>query len=157
MKPKSNLRSFNVVSDFIVFNSQFVNFLAFGQIEPGYQPLNLIAVYQLEPLDTLSFDFSGIVQKDDSIFVIADKPWNSYIYHINFTADSWHITDKKAIFANEELDLEAIDYCDQAYYLTNEFAGSIYVLRNNSVESINIDFSTLGYKPKTWGNAHSVL
>lgn len=120
-----------------------------------YPSLKLKSVHQLIMTDTLNFDFSGIVQKDDSIFVVADKPWNTYIYSIAFNQDGWFVDAQRAITSTEKFDLEAIDFSDGNFYLANEYTGSVNLLVPGATEiqPIPINFDAHGLAPGTWKNA----
>lgn len=135
-------------------------FLGCGYSNPkndnnGDEKLQLKSVYQLMMTDTLDFDFSGIVKSKDSIYVVADKPWNTFIYHIDFEAQKWLISKKRTISSDEKFDLEAIDYANGNFYLANEYTGSINILREgeSNVEKLPIDFSKMDLDPGSWKNA----
>lgn len=117
--------------------------------------LKLISVHQLIKSDTLNFDFSGIAQKGDSIFVVADKPWNTFLYTIRFDENGWYADSSRTISSTERFDLEAIDHCDDYFYLANEFTGSINQLAPGATElkPLPINFQDFQLTPNTWGNA----
>ncbi|WP_422360246.1 SdiA-regulated domain-containing protein [Reichenbachiella sp.] len=125
------------------------------EIKNGYPKLELLSVHQLEKTDTLNFDFSGIAQVDNSIYVVADKPWNTFLYSISFDQKNWFVDSARDISSVERLDLEAIDYCQGAFYLANEFTGSINVLNpeSNDLTNLPINFEDYNLKPGTWKNA----
>lgn len=121
----------------------------------GYPKLELLSVHQLEKSDTLNFDFSGITQVDSSIYVVADKPWNTFIYSITFNESIWYVDSARSLVTSERLDLEAIDYCDGAFYLANEFTGTVNVLPEGSKDLLKlpINFEVHQLNPETWRNA----
>ncbi|MEP3389621.1 MAG: SdiA-regulated domain-containing protein [Reichenbachiella sp.] len=121
----------------------------------GHPKLELLSVHQLEKNDTLNFDFSGITQVGNSIYAVADKPWNTYLYSIMFTENSWSVDSARKILSSERLDLEAIDHCDGNFYLANEFTGSINLLQSKSdnLVQLSINFEDYQLKPETWKNA----
>lgn len=121
----------------------------------GHPKLELLSVHQLEKTDTLNFDFSGIAQVENSIYVIADKPWNTFLYSISFDEKNWFVDSAREILSTERLDLEAIDYCDSTFYLANEFTGSINLLNpeSNDLIKLPINFEKHNLKPETWRNA----
>lgn len=120
-----------------------------------YPTLKLRSVHQLIMTDTLNFDFSGIVQKDDSIFVVADKPWNTYIYSIAFNEEGWYINTKRTIASQEKFDLEAVDFSDGNFYLANEYTGSVNILTPEATDTklLPINFEDHSLRPNTWKNA----
>lgn len=121
----------------------------------GDQKLNLKSVYQLMMTDTLDFDFSGIVKTNDTIYVVADKPWNTFIYSIDFEEQKWLINHKRPITSEERFDLEAIDFAGGNFYLANEYTGSINILPagEKDVRILPIDFTKKSLSPETWKNA----
>ncbi|MEP2024872.1 MAG: SdiA-regulated domain-containing protein [Reichenbachiella sp.] len=123
--------------------------------ENSYSELKLISVHQMIKSDTLNFDFSGITKKNDTIFIVADKPWNTYLYVPIFSDNSWTANEVRSITTPERLDLEAIDHCDGSMYLANEYTGTINVLKPNSntLEIIPINFEDFKLYPETWKNA----
>jgi hypothetical protein len=127
--------------------------LTLSRCNSEYEPLEMVAYGQLERFDTLNFDLSGIVKHDDTIYVVADKPWNSFLYQIEFDVDKWKILKHRRVTNFERLDLEAIDVCNNIYYLTNEFTGSVYQMRNDTLTTLNIDFESIDQTPANWENA----
>ena len=129
--------------------------LVSSQNDRTYAELNLKSVHQLVMTDTMDFDFSGIVQKGDSIYVIADKPWNTFIYSISVEEKNWKISNQRAISSSERFDLEAIDFFDGNFYLANEYTGSINCLKPDkiNIEILPINFDAHGLAPHTWKNA----
>ncbi|SMD33043.1 SdiA-regulated [Reichenbachiella faecimaris] len=121
----------------------------------SYQELKLISVHQMIKSDTLNFDFSGITMQNDSIFIVADKPWNTFLYTLSFDNDGWYAIDSKVIASPERLDLEAIDHCDRIFYLANEYTGSISSLgpASSDLQTLSINFSDHQLRPDTWKNA----
>lgn len=123
--------------------------------EFAYTALNLKSVHQLLFTDSLNFDFSGIVLVDDSVYVIADKPWNTFIYSIAFNNQGWYINHQQVITSHERFDLEAIDYSNGVFYLANEKTGSINrVLRGETeIKTLPINFDEKELNPHQWKNA----
>lgn len=119
-----------------------------------YPALEFIGLHQLDSLHGLKFDLSGIVEINDSIYVIADKPWNKFLYGIDLEDGSFHVTTKKNLKFKEKLDLEGIDYCSGMTYLVNERQGLVYRFSDTSqMEVLEIDFDSFKMDPMNWGNA----
>ncbi|UXX79595.1 SdiA-regulated domain-containing protein [Reichenbachiella carrageenanivorans] len=128
---------------------------AASQDTSAYQELSFISIHQMAPMDSLNFDFSGIVSKGDSIFIVADKPWNTFLYSITFSEKKWIAHPYRQISSTEKLDLEAVDHCNGFFYLANEFRGSIYRLPTSTaeVQTLPINFKENNLAPSTWKNA----
>ena len=125
------------------------------QKDNTHAELKLISVHQLIKTDTLNFDFSGITLKDDTIYVVADKPWNTFLYTIRFDENGWYADSSRTISSTEKFDLEAIDHCDDYFYLANEYTGSINRLdpTENELKILPINFQDRQLAPNTWKNA----
>ncbi|WP_420582863.1 SdiA-regulated domain-containing protein [Reichenbachiella sp.] len=117
--------------------------------------LELLSVHQLEKSDTLNFDLSGIAQVYNSIYVVADKPWNTFLYSLSFDENKWNADSSREFSSTERLDLEAIDYCKGNFYLANEYTGSINLLKpeSNDLIKLPINFEKYNLEPGTWKNA----
>lgn len=128
---------------------------AMSQDTSAYKELTFISIHQMAPMDSLNFDFSGIVRLDDTILVVADKPWNTFLYAITLSEGIWFSHAYNQLNSDEKLDLEAIDYCNGTFYLANEFKGSIYRLpaQSTDAQTLAINFEEHNLTPSTWGNA----
>lgn len=129
--------------------------LGIFQNHNGSPELQLIAIHQLSKSDTLNFDFSGIVNLGEKIIAIADKPWNTFLYSISIDDKYWYADSAFTISSTERLDLEAIDYCDDKFYLANEYTGSISKIEpgSNQLSILPINFEENQLAPHTWKNA----
>ncbi len=120
----------------------------------SYQPLELIGLYQLDSLHGLKFDLSGIVKIQDSVYIIADKPWNKFLYQIAFGEKTFMVTKKVNLSLSEKLDLEGIDHCNGTTYMVNERQGIAYQFESpDSISEMKINFDSVNQNPKTWGNS----
>ncbi|MEO9964637.1 MAG: SdiA-regulated domain-containing protein [Reichenbachiella sp.] len=142
----------------IILSLVFILSCKSGNSEKGgktYQALNLQSVHQFISTDSLNFDFSGIVQKDDSIYVVADKPWNTFIYSIEFDDQGWYVNHKRQIISQQRFDLEAIDFCEGKFFLANEYTGSVYMLNPGEInlQELDINFEEHNLNPGSWKNA----
>ena len=119
----------------------------------SYLPLTLISCHQMKTFDDRVFDCSGIAERNDSIFVIADKPWNTFIYQIDFEGKSWEVVNTIPIDTKERLDLEGIEVHNGSFYLSNESSGEILKMKDGNLTIEAIDFESINQKPSGWGNA----
>ena len=92
----------------------------------SYAELKLIDIKQLEESYKSRFDLSGIVKVLDKIYVVADKPYNNYIYEIKLNDNDWSIENTVEIGLLDQVDIEAIDHCNGNFYFTNEHGNIIY-------------------------------
>ena len=121
---------------------------------PVHSSLEFIGLYQLDSLHGLKFDLSGIVQIEDSVYLIADKPWNKFLYQIDFKPKSFMVTKKVNLRLANKLDLEGVDHCDGITYLVNERQGRAYSFSHpDSIFSVELNFKKGDGNPKEWGNS----
>jgi hypothetical protein len=122
--------------------------------ENDFQSLELVSHHQLVRIDSLNFDLSGMVKENGSTCVIADKPWNSFLYQIRFDSNKWYIKKQMPFETDTKLDLEAIDQCGAIFYLADERNGKIYqFVAGEKPAVLAIDFDTRNITPGEWGNA----
>lgn len=144
----------NKFKSYAVFFLLGIFAFACSEKKETYPALKLNGVYQLDSLYGLKFDLSGIVQINDSIYVVADKPWNKFLYGISFEDSSFMVDHKKNLRFSDKLDLEGIDHCNGTTFLVNERLGKIYsYATTDSLESIEINFDSLAMNPQNWGNS----
>jgi len=120
----------------------------------GYPALELISHHQLIRFDTLNFDLSSMVLLDKNVFVIADKPWNTFIYRIEYDSNRWSVVERIPFEVNTPLDLEAIDHCKDIYFVADENKGTIFSFKVGQLPvPLPVNFDTHQIKPIEWGNA----
>lgn len=126
-----------------------------GHAQNSIKELELISISQLVSNDERRFDLSGLVCIDNKYYIIADKQWNNFIYEIRFSKDYWYITGTIGFDVGEdELGMEALDFCGDAFYMANEDNGEIYSKTvNGKIRQLSLPFEAAGIKPGTWGNA----
>ncbi|MFY0628076.1 MAG: SdiA-regulated domain-containing protein [Reichenbachiella sp.] len=130
-----------------------IGIIACNQKEIGFPALEIKGMYQLDSLYGLNFDLSGIAKIEDSVYLVADKEWNKFLYGIAFEDSSFKVTHKKNLNFREKLDLEGIDYCNGTTFLINERQGIIYAYTSDdSLSIINADFDAFNMDPTSWGN-----
>lgn len=116
--------------------------------------LELISMHQLEMPDDKRFDLSGLVEVDGSLYVVADKIWNDYLYEIELSDKAFTIVNQKHVTYPDKLDLEGIDVCGDVIYLANEGAGEIVFLDDSlAANAIDIQYTSSDTDPSTWGNS----
>jgi len=100
------------------------------------------------------FDLSGICIYNDSIYVIADKAWNKFIYKIDTLKNTVKIIDELEICLYEKIDIEGIDADSLGFYIINERSSEVYYKNKNSclIKTLEIDWSKLKIKTKEWSN-----
>ncbi|WP_162555920.1 SdiA-regulated domain-containing protein [Reichenbachiella versicolor] len=120
----------------------------------NYPELEFIEIHQSDALHGVMFDLSGIVFIEDSLYVVADKPWNKFLYGIHLSKGQFQVSHKKAIEINDpQLDLEGIDYCHGLIYLINERPGDIIAMHpDGSIQTLDLKFKG-DNPPSNWGNA----
>ncbi len=96
-----------------------------------YAELQLIDIKQLKENYGSRFDLSGIVKVSDKTYVVADKPYNNYIYEIKLNDNDWSIENTIEIGLLDQVDIEAIDHCNGNFYFTNEHGNIIYEMNAN--------------------------
>ena len=135
---------------FVVFFYLFLaSYVSFAQSDDIVNHnLELVEITQLDRSYTTRFDLSGIVKVEDSVFVIADKSWNHYVYRIEFTDDHWELVDSTE-FNLTDGDWEGVDFCPgQQFYLADESANRAYIL-NQQGHAVKI----YDYLQDKWPNA----
>ena len=119
-----------------------------------HSPLELVGLYQLDSLHGLKFDLSGITQMGDSVYIIADKPWNKFLYQIAFQQKSFMVTKKVNLTLSDKLDLEGVDHCGGKTYLVNERQGLVYEFTNTQyISTPELEFDNNELSSKSWGNS----
>ena len=91
-----------------------------------YPALKLISIKQLEESYKSRFDLSGIVKTGKKIYVVADKSYNNYMYEIKMNDSNWSIENTIEIGLLDQVDIEAVDYCNDNFYISNEHGNIIY-------------------------------
>ena len=93
----------------------------------------------------IKFDLSGLTQTNGNIYVISDKKKTPFIYKVD-----WHqalLTEEIPFGISDKLDIEAIDSCDDSFYLSNEKNDKFYVVKKGQkTKRLSIDVSD--YKKK---------
>ena len=104
--------------------------------EKSFQELELISLHVLEEYPG-EFDLSGIVNIDDSLYVVNDKYWSQYFYKIQLEGNTFKVTDSLGLGIDHASDIEAIDYCpDQGIFFSDEEYNTVYLLENGESEII---------------------
>ncbi len=123
----------------------------------SYEKLNLKSVHsvkQLETDDKKRFDLSGIVQYNDSIYVIADKEWNNHIYKLDTSVTGFKVSSIKELCIKESFDIEGLDIIGDNFCFINEIKNDFYIVKANSCKpkKISIEWEKYGIDRTGWGN-----
>ncbi len=107
---------------------QFLDVADFPLAQSSYEELELIEISQLKLSSSNRFDLSGLAIVDNKVYAVADKGWNNYIYEIINNGENWEISNTIRLGITEVIDIEGIDFCDEKFFLINEFGNKIYSL-----------------------------
>ena len=119
------------------------------------QELELLSVGQIQRLNGKRFDLSGISSRNDSVFVVADKASNPYIYLLGTVAKGYEVASwKKIRSAGSYIDYEGIAQAKGEFYLINEKTSSVQrISEEGTIRKTPIRYKDAGLKPKNWKNA----
>ncbi|WP_170178347.1 SdiA-regulated domain-containing protein [Flammeovirga pectinis] len=128
--------------------------LVFGCVSSYAQKkteLELITLKQLFEY-TYRYDLSGISHYKDSIFVVADKKDNPFIYQVNWDIENFTVSPIADIPIKGKIDLEGIAIGGDIAYLINESNNEVYTLNLQSrvLNKLLINWQTLESPKKEW-------
>ena len=110
-------------------------------------------IKQLEKKTKQRFDLSGICLFKDTIWVVADKKNNNFIYRVDTNLNSFRIYPDKKLCPKRKIDFEGIDVYKNKMFLINEWYDNVLVVQNNcKLKDINIEWQRAGIDNKDWGN-----
>ncbi|MDZ7777744.1 MAG: SdiA-regulated domain-containing protein [Bacteroidales bacterium] len=115
-----------------------------------------VSIYRVLKPDGRRFDLSGLAWYNDTIVAVADKPWNTWLYHIELRED--HTATAKPwqeIGYDSRADFEAVDYSGGCFFVADERASSIIKVNPAlSGKSKTLDISWgVEENFSEWGNA----
>lgn len=92
------------------------------------------------------FDLSGLAQgPDGTMYAISDKEKNPFIYIVDWKKGV--LKEHLPFGVKDKLDIEAIDICDNMFYLSNEKNDKFYTLKKDEkTKTLDIDLSSLEMK-----------
>lgn len=98
------------------------------------------------------FDLSGIAMRNDSVFVIADKPWNKAIYLLTKTKTGFDVSIHKELPIPGRCDLEGLAVLGQTFYLSDESENRVFRYANNQLEIFDPLANTKLLSNEDWRN-----
>lgn len=114
-------------------------------------------ILEVIPPDSQRFDLSAMVKVDSAILVLADKPWNSFVYHLKLDTNHHKAFTSEYIPIHMEgkTDFEAIDWGEGHLLLADERHSRIIKLPVGSPETMKtLSLSwDKDVNPENWGNA----
>jgi len=137
----------------------FLNSCVFGQSEEEVSELKFIKILNTENQTSAPegerFDLSGIVEAQNSVWVIADKPWNNNIYKSTISDHNISFSDGISFFVDFKIDIEGIDFCDSSFFVINEANNMVYEIKSNNdtAKLILIDWNLTNYPANSDPNA----
>lgn len=89
----------------------------------------------------IKFDLSGLAQHSDgSIYAISDKQLTPFIYKVDWKSAS--LIEEIPFGIKDKLDIEAIDICQNSFYLSNEKNDKFYIVeKDQETRTLSIDVS----------------
>ncbi|MBB6462077.1 SdiA-regulated domain-containing protein [Flammeovirga kamogawensis] len=135
-------------------NFIILTLLVFGYVSSYAQKtteLELITLKQLFEY-TDRYDLSGISHYKDSIFVIADKKDNPFIYQVNWAAKHFTVSPIAELSFKGGIDLEGIAIGGDIAYLINEHDNEVYSynLKSRKINKLLINWGALASPKKDW-------
>ncbi len=117
-----------------------------------FKELELINIAQLEVNHSNRFDLSGMVIVNEKVYAVADKGWNNYIYQITHNGKHWEISNTIRLGISEVIDLEGIDFCDNHFFIINEFGNKLYSIDGKGeLKTKYIHYNGKGINIHDWG------
>jgi uncharacterized protein YjiK len=121
--------------------------LTIGGVTSSFPQLEFIELKQFTHGEGhKKFDLSGLVMDaQGNVYTISDREKHSYIYKLNW--DKGQLKKELPFGIKENLDIEAIDICDDSFYVTNEKTDSVFIIKKGeSPKKIKIDTKSVGIK-----------
>ncbi|MFN8254149.1 MAG: SdiA-regulated domain-containing protein [Bacteroidales bacterium] len=111
-------------------------------------------VKQLIKEKTVRFDLSGLLLYNGNILAIADKEWDRFIYKITENENGFDYLPFFSFCTKINLDIEGIDYCNNIFYLIDEFNNCVYQIINGTCElkEFELPWEKYGIDRTGWGN-----
>lgn len=96
------------------------------------------------------FDLSGICTRNNRWYVIADKPFNHFLYHIDTAGGK--VTGKGRLSVNvpARLDMEGVDAYSEGFFFCDERHSSVYFFNGRDVSPVKMDWGAINID--SWGN-----
>lgn len=113
----------------------------------NYQELEFIQLKQFpNKSHKLKFDLSGLAQgSDGTMYAISDKETYPFIYVVDWKNKK--LQEHLPFGIKDKIDIEAVDICDNTFYISNEKNNKFYTLRKGEeTTALDIDLSDLNLK-----------
>jgi len=105
--------------------------------------------------DNKRFDLSGMVRWNQTLYGLADKPWNAWLYELSLKEDAYFnaIESIPVVFEGRP-DFEAVDRLDSCFYVADERATKVVkiTVKQDTVTSGVLDLAWSD-DVSGWGNA----
>ncbi|MCF8232619.1 MAG: SdiA-regulated domain-containing protein [Bacteroidales bacterium] len=110
------------------------------------KPLHIMEVVVSEE----RFDLSGICLKGDNWWVVADKPWNHFLYRVDTLNNQVVLETKTDVSVSGRMDLEGIDYAENGFFFCNERSSAVFKYHRGEVTRLALEWDSIEFE--SWGN-----
>ncbi|MFW5974939.1 MAG: SdiA-regulated domain-containing protein [Bacteroidota bacterium] len=113
-------------------------------------------LFKVNKPDNKRFDLSGMVHWNQTLYGLADKPWNTWLYELDLNEEdsSFYPSQSIPVDYNRRPDFEAVDRLDSCFYVADERATQVIkvVVGKDTVtsEMLGLEWDT---DFSGWGNA----
>ncbi|MEA3505666.1 MAG: SdiA-regulated domain-containing protein [Bacteroidota bacterium] len=100
------------------------------------------------------FDVSGIVKVDSQLFIVADKPWNNFLYSIKISDNKAFAKKEYQLPFQRKIDLEGVDYCCNKFFMVDERKSELFsfAVDGSILTNIQLDIEKFDKEFSDWGN-----
>ena len=112
-------------------------------------------LFRIEKPDNKRFDFSGMVRWNQTLYGLADKPWNIWLYELTMQENEYFsVMERIPVIFDGKADFEAIDWLDSCFYVADERASKVVkvVVKKDTVTSAVLEL-LWDVDVSSWGNA----
>ena len=120
--------------------------------QADFPELELNSLSQLDNYSDPAFEVSGLVKVNDKTYIVGDESKDNYLFEIEFKDTYWTVMDSIFLDIKEEVDLEAIDFCNGKFLVANEKCGRV-IAKESGHNSVHIPIDFKSENPRNWGNA----
>ncbi|MCF8309269.1 MAG: SdiA-regulated domain-containing protein [Bacteroidales bacterium] len=101
-------------------------------------------------IDNKRFDLSGICSKDGKWWVVADKPWNHFLYRIDTLNNRALLDTKTDVSSPGKLDMEGVDYGGESFFFCDERHSRVFQYHRGEVHRLSLDWGAINFD--SWRN-----
>jgi len=136
------------------FSISFLFFLLMIHVTEGQTVLRYNNIIEIEREGGNRFDVSSIISVDSNIFIVADKPWNNYLYQLNISERRAFVNNRYKLPIRRKIDLEGLDYCCGKFFFVDERQSALFTFDtvNSTIENIDLDLEAFDKDYQKWGN-----